>query len=287
MPSNALPEPNARFEIHSHSTVSDGLYSPDRLAELCVKNGVGLWALTDHDTCGGCEEAWSAARDKGVTFVPGIEISAQAKGRSIHVLGYGFDPDGAAIRSYGERMERGRFGRMETMVKRMQGLGFGVTLEEVLDESERGNIGRPHLGRAMLKKGYVANMQEAFDLYLAEGQPGYVAMKWLEVEEAIELIAAAGGITVIAHPGRYENFATHVPRWAELGLAGLEVRHPSHDLNDEERLSHLAAQSGLIKTASTDFHGGGRDGDDRFGSANFPESWREDFLARLKKTASA
>jgi 3',5'-nucleoside bisphosphate phosphatase len=285
MSSNASREPSGRFEIHCHSTVSDGLHSPAFLADLCLKNGVELWALTDHDTCDGCEEAWSAAHDKGISFVPGIEISAQAAGRSIHVLGYGFDPDSAAIRSYGTRMETARLERMEEMVRRMQSLGFAVTMDEVTDESERGNIGRPHLARALLKRGYIETLQEAFDLYLAQDRPAYVSMQWLHVEEAISLIGDGGGITVLAHPARYENLDAWVSRWAEAGLAGLEVRHPSHDLHDEDRLGRMAEHHGLIKTASTDFHGGGRDGDDRFGSANFPESWRDAFVRRLHQTA--
>ncbi|MFU8802451.1 MAG: PHP domain-containing protein [Bradymonadaceae bacterium] len=262
MSSNAFPEPNARLEMHTHSTVSDGVHSPTFLAELCAHKGVGLWSLTDHDTCGGCEEAWSACREQGVTFVPGIEISAQARGRSIHVLGYGFDPESAPIRAYAKRLEQGRLERMAAMIERVNGLGFGVTLDEVLKESERGNVGRPHLARVMQRSGYVETTQEAFDLYLADDRPAYVPMKWFEVEEAIELIAQAGGFTVLAHPARYEHLDSNVARWKSMGLSGLEVRHPSHGLADEERLVRLANQNGLLKTASSDFHGGGREGDE-------------------------
>ncbi len=270
-------------EIHTHSTVSDGVFSPAALAAFLKRCGVQLWALTDHDTSEGCAEAAEAAAEHGIRFIPGMEISAQQDGQSIHVLGYGFDPQHPEILAYGERMGRARAQRMEAMRERICELGFEITAEEVASFSERGVLGRPHIARAMLKRGYVETVQEAFDLYLADGQPAYVGMDWIGVDQAIGLLRSAGGLVVLAHPARYE-LGKHLERWVSLGLAGLEVRHPSHQLVDEGRLGALCDRFGLLKTASSDFHGSEaprEELDEYCGRVNFPPVWQDAFLEAL------
>lgn len=273
--------PTIQAEIHTHSTESDGQLSPDELAALAERTGVRLWALTDHDTCGGCVEARAAARKRGIHFINGIEISAQAAGRSVHVLGYDFDHDHRAIRAYAERMEGARDARMRAMVDRVQSLGFDITFDEILTHSERGNLGRPHLARAMHARGYVPTVQEAFDRYLGTDGPAYVGMDWISVDDAIDLIHDAGGLVVLAHPGRYD-LDPHIARWVDRGLDGLEIRHPSHDLVIEQRLLAIADRYDLLKTASSDFHGApAPELDDAFGRVNFPPAWLDAFMARL------
>lgn len=271
-------------EIHTHSTVSDGVFSPVALADLLKSCGVQLWALTDHDTSEGCGEAAAAAAERGIRFIPGIEISAQQNGQSIHVLGYGFDPEHAEILAYGERMGRARAQRMELMRERICELGFAVTSEEVSSFSTRGVLGRPHIARAMLKHGYVETVQQAFDLYLGEGKPAYVGMDWIGVDQAIGLLRGAGGLVVLAHPGCYD-LDGNLERWVSAGLAGLEVRHPSHDLVDEARLGALCERYGILKTASSDFHGSeapANELDEFCGRVNFPPVWQDAFLGALE-----
>ena len=279
-----MDKQRGRFEIHSHSTVSDGKFRPEVMAEAMAEAGVDLWALTDHDNVEGCESAERSARERGVEFISGIEISAHLEGDSIHVLGYGFDRSAPELASYGTQMVRARRERMGEMVERLRDLGLEITLEEVLSLSTEGNVGRPHLARALVKKGYVDQEQAAFDRWLAQSRPGYVAMKLESVERAIALIREAGGMVVLAHPARYGDLCEHLDRWKELGLWGLEVRHPSHSGEDEKRLIRLADARGLGKTASNDWHGGGTESKRRLGKVRFPQDWTRGFFRELAKT---
>ncbi|MBA2663265.1 MAG: PHP domain-containing protein [Bradymonadaceae bacterium] len=276
--------PNLIAEIHTHSTVSDGALSPQRLAELMQRCGVGLWALTDHDTSEGCIEAAAAAKERGIRFISGIEISAKSRGQSIHVLGYGFDPNHRAMIAYSEHMNAARADRMEAMRRRICELGFEIHPEEVTSFSERGNLGRPHIARAMHARGYVDSVQQAFDLYLADGRPAYVGMDWIGVDDAIDLLHDAGGIVILAHPARYD-IGGQLAGWVERGLEGLEVRHPAHELLDEARLIARCDRFGLLKTASSDFHGTEAPLEELpgiCGRVNFPVAWQEAFLAALR-----
>ncbi len=270
------------LEIHSHSTISDGRYEPEEVAEFMKEAGVDLWSLTDHDTVAGCRRAREAAEALGVGFVSGIEISADHHGDSIHVLGYGVDIDDPKLGIYGEEMVRAREDRMAKMVEQMCALGFEVTLEEVLEISGGGNVGRPHLARALVKRGHVDQMQQAFDRWLAAGQPGYVAMARPTVPETIDMIRQAGGLVVLAHPARYRDLSGQLSEWKERGLWGLEVRHPSHDREDEARLLAWADRIGLGTTASNDWHGNHPSEKERLGTVRFPREWREGFCSALQ-----
>ncbi|WP_158542509.1 PHP domain-containing protein [Lujinxingia litoralis] len=275
------------LEIHSHSTVSDGTYGVEEMVALMVEHRVRHWALTDHDTTAGVLPAARACAGSGVSLISGIEISAQSQDRSIHVLGYGFDPEEAALASYGERMERARDERMAEMVERVRGLGLEVSFEDVRLQSQHGNMGRPHLARALHARGYVETPQEAFDRWLHTDGPGYVPMAYLSVDDAIDLIRGAGGMVVLAHPGRYTTMVEHLDRWREMGLHALEVRHPSHDLATERRLVMLAQKHELNMTASNDWHGSHPTDLERLGRVNFSPLWRDAFFDRLAQTAWA
>src|SRR5690554_4850388 len=133
------------LEIHSHSTVSDESFEPAAMAKMMAEQGVAHWALTDHDTTDGIKQAAAACAQHGVSFISGIEISAQSEGKSIHVLGYGFDPEEPKLESYAQKMEQARYDRMAEMVERMRGLRLKVTLDDVMAQSTEGNVGRPHL----------------------------------------------------------------------------------------------------------------------------------------------
>lgn len=271
------------LEIHTHSTVSDGEYAPRKLAGLMIERGVDLWALTDHDAVDGCEEASRAVEGTDVAFVSGIEISAERDDTSIHVLGYGFDPDDPVLQRYGEQMVDARRERMAEMVDRMCELGVEVTLDDVVEISGGGTMARPHLAKAVVRRGHVDHIQDAFDRWLYTGGPGYVKMARPSVGEAIEMIGAAGGLAVLAHPARYGEISAQLPRWKEAGLWGLEVRHPSHNTAEEARLVRLADRFGLGKTASNDWHGHQPEDRQRLGEVDFPQEWRTPFLEALPK----
>lgn len=274
----------ARFEIHSHSTVSDGGLRPEELARRMAIADVEVWALTDHDNVSGCARAEKAATAQGMKFISGIEISAVHDGQSIHVLGYGFDRRRPELATYGSRMVEARRQRMEQMIEKVNALGMEMTLEEVIALSPEGNIGRPHLATAMVKRGYCEGEQAAFDRWLSRNGPAYVAMTLLSVEQAIELIVKAGGLVVLAHPARYGDLTPVLKRWKDRGLWGLEVRHPSHGITDENRLLRAAKSIGLGTTASNDWHGTTPAEEKRIGKVRFPAQWREAFLEAMNGT---
>lgn len=272
--SKSSPNTTRRAEVHSHSTASDGAYAPAEVARMCHEAGVTLWALTDHDNCYGCAEAAGAAQSLGITFVPGIEVSAY-HGRSVHVLGYGVDPDCEVIEEYARGRIDSRTDRMHAMIERLAGLGVDVSIEQVRACAESEVLGRPHLARALLEQGSVDGLDEAFDRYLASGGPAYVATPWPTVDDAIALIHRAGGIAVLAHPGQY-GIDEAIAGWVEAGLDGIEVIHPRHDQADRVRYEEIAAAHGLLKTASSDFHGD-RHGSE-LGEVEFPTTWLEAFV---------
>jgi hypothetical protein len=267
-----------RAEIHSHSTSSDGEHAPADVARLCSEAGVEVWSLTDHDNCMGCAEAAEAAQEHQIHFIPGIEISAY-EGESIHILGYGIAPEGPIIAEYSDRRLEMRRNRMERMVAACQELGASVDLERVFAISGEGGIGRPHLAKALVEAGHVDTEQQAFDRYIGYDQPAYRASTWPSVPEAIDIIHQAGGIAIAAHPGKKKN-AERIPDWVEQGLDGIEVVHPSHTRSQRDTLRRLGAELGVLRTASSDFHGTSHYSAKYFGDVEFPEAWLDAFLER-------
>lgn len=264
------------IEPHSHSTFSDGTFTPTELAAHLAKRRVRFWSLTDHDTCQGTEEAIAAAMTHRIRFVPGIEISAWDT-RSIHVLGLGVDP--IILDTFATSRIQIRHERMEEMVFRLRQAGVDVSMEDAQSAIGKGIPGRPHLAQALLKKGIVSSMQEAFDRFLAAGKVGYVETSWPRVEEAIELIRMAGGLSILAHPGKDDVTEAEVARWVEMGLEGIEVKHPSHTLRDEEHVQQWAERFGIFKMASTDYHGPGRSKHDA--GVEISRNWLVPVLERL------
>jgi predicted metal-dependent phosphoesterase TrpH len=245
---------------------------------MCHERGVEIWSLTDHDNCYGCKEASEAAESYGIEFIPGIEISAY-HGASVHVLGYGIDYQGEVIEDYARRRVESRRERMHAMIERLDEMGVEVSIEQVDEVAGDAILGRPHLARALAAFGAVEDVQEAFNKYLHTGGPAHVTMGWPTVESAIDLIHRAGGIAVVAHPGQY-NLDIAIGEWVEAGLDGIEVVHPQHNRSDRRRYRKVADDFGLLKTASSDFHGN-RNRGSHFGRVPFPVEWLDAFLAEL------
>jgi len=242
-------------DLHAHTTASDGTYTPRQLVELAKKNGVAAVAVTDHDTTAGLPEAMEAGRELGVEVVPGIELSTVFEGREVHVLGYYYDPNNQELQELTTKMREERITRMDKMILRLQEVGVEITREEVVAEAQ-GAIGRPHIARVLVRKGYVTDIPDAFDKYLGSGRPGYVKRLVMSPAEAVELVIRAGGSPVVAHPGLVDKdylFDTLVP----LGLVGLEAYHPDHSPDKRRHYEALAKHHGLIATGGSDFHGGG------------------------------
>ena len=268
-----------RAELHTHSTYSDGAYSPREVAQLCADAGVSIWSLTDHDTCAGCTEAQSAAQSLGLDFLAGIEISAFAD-RSIHVLGYGVDPEAPVLQAYSERRLQARHDRMLLMIDKLQELDVDVPFDVVQRIARPGAIARPHLAKALVEVGLVETMQEAFDQWISNDGAAYVETPWPKVPDAIALIGEAGGAAVLAHPGLYDRDEL-IAEWVEAGLAGIEVRHPKHDAEAEARYTAMAKEFGVFATGSSDYHGPHHMSADYFGKVELAEEWLDALRARI------
>ncbi|HWH14080.1 MAG TPA: PHP domain-containing protein [Miltoncostaeaceae bacterium] len=245
------------IDLHTHSTASDGVLAPADLVARAAGRGVTVLALTDHDTLEGIPAARAAAEAAGVQLVPGVELSVTAPQGSMHLLGYlpadAPEPLASRLRAFRE----GRRGRVARMVERLEALGAPVDLDDVLQRAA-GSVGRPHVADALVDAGHVASRAEAFERYLGDRGPAYVAYDRLAPEEAVRLVRASGGVPVLAHPASLRMGERHlrsfVQRLGAAGLAGIEVHRPDHDVVQRREYGRLARTLGLLPAGGSDFH---------------------------------
>ena len=265
-------------DLHAHSTASDGAVSPTAAVAAAHAAGLAAFALTDHDTLAGIAEAQVAADACGLRLIPGVELSVHLGKDEVHLLGLHIR-DVDALQQRLEIVRGQRKTRAESIVAKLNAVGVPVTVEAVLAAADGGAIGRPHVARALVAGGFVKDSREAFDRYLAAGKPAYVDKERLEIADGIGLIHAAGGIAVLAHPGS-DGRRERIEPLARAGMDGVEVRHPSHSRDDEQRLTALAAHFGLVISGGSDWHGaqhGGR----VLGAMQVPLAWLEAQDARV------
>lgn len=247
------------IDLHTHSSRSDGTFTPSEVVRLAAERGLDVVALTDHDTTDGLEEAVHEGLRLGVEVVPGVELSTEFESTSVHVLCYWMDPANADLQLELRRLRDHRLRRGEQMVERLQALGIPVDFERVREIAGEATIVRPHIAQAMVEVGAVASEQEAFDLYISDGGPAHVGKHALDPLDAVGLIVQAGGVCVLAHPGMWAAQAS-VPHeliagMAAAGMRGLEVEHPDHAPEMRERYREMAARLGLVATGGSDCHG--------------------------------
>ncbi|GHG34994.1 PHP domain-containing protein [Streptomyces hydrogenans] len=248
-----------RIDLHSHSTASDGTDTPAELVRNAVAAGLDVVALTDHDTTRGHAEAIAAAPE-GLTVVPGAELSCRLDGIGLHMLAYLFDPEEPALLAERELVRDDRVPRARAMVAKLQLLGVPVTWEQVARIAGDGSVGRPHVAEALVELGVVPDVSGAFTTeWIADGGRAHVEKHELDPADAIRLVKAAGGVTVLAHPAAVKRGQV-VPEsalaaLAEAGLDGIEVDHMDHDEPTRARLRGLAKELGLLVTGSSDYHG--------------------------------
>lgn len=251
---------NGKCDLHTHTRASDGMNSPAENVMLAKQKGLSGIAITDHDTVAGIAEAMEAGHEAGIIVVPGIEISTSGGGKDIHVLGYGLNPDDSLLLERLTQLRGTREKRNEMILDKLREMNIPISLQEVKDGLNRPlspdeSIGRPHIADAMVRKGYAANLRDAFDRYLAEGQPAYASLPRIAPEVAMMWIREAGGAPVLAHPGLYgdDNLVREI---VEKGKpAGIEVYHSDHEPAEEERYMDMAIRYGLIATGGSDYHG--------------------------------
>lgn len=241
-------------DLHTHSSASDGILSPYELVQLARNNGLAAIAITDHDTVDGLSAGLKAGEQLGITIVPGIELSTQLNKLEIHILGYLIDYRDKTFRSILEKYTFARVNRGKRIVEKLKKIGINLDWEHILNEYGNGSVGRPHIARALLEKGYVDSIEEAFYKFLNPGTPAFVSRLKLEPIEAIDLIRSVRGIPVLAHPGLI-NSSEIIDKLVYSGLMGIEVYYPLHGPKEVEYYSSLCNKKGLIATGGSDYHG--------------------------------
>jgi len=249
-----------RIDLHTHSSRSDGTDTPRELVAAAAAAGLGVVALTDHDTTAGWDEAAAAGQQLGVTVVLGTEFSCRLDGIQIHILGYGFDRDEPRLLKERALLRDDRERRAELIVERCRELGAPITWERVREIAAGASIGRPHVASALVEAGVVETVDAAFSSdWLADGGRAYVDKYALDPFRALELLSDAGGVAVFAHPAAGRRGRTvsdeQIARLAAAGLKGIEADHADHDEAARARIRALAAELGLVATGSSDYHG--------------------------------
>lgn len=239
------------MDLHTHSNYSDGRLPPADLVEEALFRGLSAIALTDHDTLDGNEEAVLAGRERGLEVIPGIEMSCEMDGQEVHLLGYFMDAD-ARLRKRLEEMRLARETRMQAMLDRLEEMGIVFTMKDIPQEAGK-SFGRPHLAQAMVSRGIVRSVSEAFARYLGDSGPVYVAKERFTVADAIEHIHDAGGLAVVAHPGVAGVFP-HLPELERAGIDGVEAYYPKHSPTTASEIAQFCQRHDLVVTGGSDFH---------------------------------
>ncbi len=277
-------------DLHAHTTCSDGVLTPEELVAAAVNAGLAAVAVTDHDTVDGVARAQHAASclaaRANLEVIPGVELSSQAGGREIHILGLFIDATTPELGELTARQRAYRDERAEIMVARLHKLGIPINMAAVADMASGAPIGRPHVAAALVRVGTVAASQEAFDRYLGIGRPAFVAKRSADAAEVISTIHGAGGVAVVAHPGSSRVREKLLGELANLGLDGIEVRHPRHPERRERSLLESCERLGLLPSGGSDFHGPGR-GDAQLGQHRVPIQWSERLRGRAEQRRTA
>lgn len=246
-------------DLHLHTNASDGEYSPQEVVKAAQEQGFSTIAITDHDTLSGIEEAQETCQKLGIELISGIEISTTWEGREIHILGYFLENADANFLEKLTEMKNSRKDRINKMVKRLNDLGYKISLDKVQEIAGEGAIGRPHVAKALLEKKYVKSIKEAFIKLLSPGCPAYIPRYKITPFKAIELIKGISGIPVIAHPGINPDDDI-IFELAKKGLSGIEVWHPEHNETLTKKYHEIAKKCGLLVTGGSDWHGHNKEG---------------------------
>ncbi|MGH2506786.1 MAG: PHP domain-containing protein [Ktedonobacteraceae bacterium] len=246
-------------DLHTHSTASDGLYTPRELLRMAKEAGLDVLALTDHDTTEGVAEAAEAARAWQIEFIPGVELNTDSDGGEVHVLGYLLELTQPAFQKSLKALRDARERRGQCMVEQLNAHGINISWERVR-EIAQGSVGRPHVARALLEAGYVQSIGEAFNTYIGKNGVGFVPRPRLTSVDAVRLIDSANGLPVIAHPltlPGLSKLCEQLPELCAAGMVGLETYYGPYTAENERELCELAEAYHLIPTGGSDFHGPG------------------------------
>ena len=276
----------ATVDLHLHTTASDGRLTPTELVGLLGERGLRFASITDHDSTEGLTEAYAAKeRIPSLTLIPGIELSTEAGDSEIHVLGYFLDWQNSEFQKTLAGFRKGRLGRGQAMVERLGELGAPVEWERVLHFAGDGAVGRPHIALAMVERGHVPGVREAFDLYLGRDGPAYVERQKLSPEDAVKIISGVGGAAVLAHPSYVNNLDEHLVRMKDAGLAGMEVYYSHYPPKTVRELGEIASRFDLLQCGGSDYHALGQEDERLPGHIGPPEEVVEALYARRAQAA--
>ncbi len=249
------------IDLHCHSTISDGLYSPEELVAHAHAQGIKVLALTDHDDMSGLGRARKAAEQHGMQFINGVEISVTWKKRTLHILGLKVDPDYTPLKTALDAVKQGRLDRAKLMAEGLEKVGIAGSFEGAQRMAGNSIMTRSHFARFLVEAGHVKNVKTVFKKYLVKGKPGFVEHEWMSLEEAVALIKGSGGVAVIAHPGRYDLGRTNMPllmhAFRTYGGEAIEVVTGSHTPPQYTQFAKIAHQFSLKASLGSDFHGPG------------------------------
>ena len=250
---------NLSVDLHCHSTVSDGVLTPDAIATRAFERGVNIWALTDHDELSGQALARQTAEQHGMKYLSGVEISVTWAGKTVHIVGLGIDAQDSGLLEGLRQTRDGRADRAKRIGTNLERLGMPGAFEGALTYA--GNpelISRTHFARYLVEKGFCPNVQIVFDRYLSDDGPAHEPMQWAKLETAVSWIRSAGGIAVIAHPGRYHytetQFGAFFDAFKDCGGLGIEVVTGSHSTEQFSHYAQVARDYGFLASCGSDFH---------------------------------
>lgn len=273
------------IDLHTHTTFSDGTFSPKELVKYACEKGLNAIAVTDHDTTDGVAEAMSATENIPLEVIPGIELSSMYEDKEIHIVGLFIDPNDKILKSELEGLRKSREERNVLMAEKLTEKGLPITYEEVFSFSGGSIITRAHFAGVLVEKGFVTSVNEAFTRFLGDGCPCYIQRSLPSAEKSIDMILKNGGLAVLAHPLLYKMGNEHlehmINRLAEKGLAAIEAYYSTHSPSDTKRICELAEKNSLLLSGGSDFHGSNKKGLDLgcgYGNLDVPN----ELLVKLK-----
>lgn len=274
-----------KADLHTHTTHSDGHFTPGELVMKARSAGIDILGITDHDNVSAIYEAIEKGRELGVEIIPGVEISSDIKDREIHILGYFVDPDSPELEHYLKFFREERIKRATRIVKKLNDLGLYLSVDEVLERAKNSAVGRPHIAQTMFEKGLVESYFEAFNKYIGNNCPAYERKVHLSPQSAFKIISDAGGLSFIAHPG-YMSEAI-LKELIEAGVDGIEVVHPSHSPQQVKFYRGIVHEYFLLESGGSDFHGGKREDEANLGKFFLSGSIIDAMKSRLVSTKNS
>lgn len=246
---------NIKADLHCHTNYSDGIFSPEELLQKAKQAGIEYLSITDHDNDDAIEEAIEMGKSLGVEVIPGVELSAEMNDHEVHILGYFFNIRDQEFEDYLKRFRKHRIERAKKIVDKLNYLNIPLKFDDVMDLAKGDvSVGRPHIAYALLNRNFVDSYYEAFAKYLADDKPAYVKKENITPKQALQLIANAGGLSFIAHPGKTVK-TEEIFEMIHIGIDGIEIIHPSHSDKDTNYLQAIAGQYFLLESGGSDFHG--------------------------------